>query len=159
MHHISATSFEESLLDTIHFFLKSPPHAAHLDDPSNIELIIRGDGFPVGKKHAIFLIFTLNFRVLGKTLGFNLSINLAEVDESNQVEVYAALKANLDEVDTISCDGVFNCNQANLFRQESTMGEMRLGCICFLAFSLTRKSGHASSVGGFVELSMILKQE
>lgn len=104
----SKNSFGWSLLDALHFFLQSPPHTAHLSDPNELEIIIRGDGFPVGGKHAIFLIVTLgNFGILGKTLGFNLPINLAEVDESNREEVYEALKRNLEEAESISASKVF----------------------------------------------------
>lgn len=89
-------SFAFQLEQAIQFFLDHKAYSTHIADKNNLEIIIRGDGFPVGGKHAIFLIVTLgNFGPLGKCIGFNLPINVAEVDESNLEEVRAALQGNL----------------------------------------------------------------
>jgi hypothetical protein len=103
---MSNNSYGWDVKECIRFLLRTPAFARHIADPSCLEIIVRGDGFPVGGKHAIFLVVTLgNFGVLGKSIGFNMPINLAEVDEGNREEVRAALQDNLAACGELARDG------------------------------------------------------
>ena len=83
-------------LDLLRFIFLSQTYMEHVEDPLHIELIVRGDGLPVGSSHAVFLVAMLgNFGILGKTLGFNFPLNLAEVSEKNRAKVRLALLENL----------------------------------------------------------------
>lgn len=100
-------SFALQLKHAIEFFFKTPAYSQYIADPSNLEIIIRGDGFPVGGKHAVFLLVTLgNFGIRSKCLAFNLPINVAEIDEKNRPAVKQAFKDNLkfaNEINKTKC--------------------------------------------------------
>jgi hypothetical protein len=99
----STNSYSWNALDALKFLHSNPAYKEHIQDPNNLELIVRGDGFPVGGKHAIFLIMTLgNFGVLGKSVAFNIPLNLAEVSEKNHAGVRAALAGNLNVLAKLS---------------------------------------------------------
>ena len=85
--------------DCIKFICRSEVYMEQMQDPHHLEIIVRGDGLPVGGNHACFLLLTLgNFGILSKCLGFNFPINIAEVDEKNREEVRLAFQHNMDKL-------------------------------------------------------------
>jgi len=67
-----------------------------IKNPHKIELIIRGDGLPLGEGEACFLLLTLgNFGPLCKCLFFNFVISLALISEKNREDVRTAFAENL----------------------------------------------------------------
>lgn len=47
LHRTGNNSFAYKLEDAIRFFFKYEAYAKHIKNPSNLEVIIQGDGFPV----------------------------------------------------------------------------------------------------------------
>ena len=68
-------------------------YSQFLQNPQHAEIIIRGDGLPVGGRKACFLIATLkNYDLLSKCVAFNFVINLAEV---NNTPAFAVILINV----------------------------------------------------------------
>jgi hypothetical protein len=92
--------------DVLKFITSNEIYSNYISDKENLNIIIRGDGGPVGGGHFIFMIMTLdNFGILSKSLEFNFLINLAEVNEKNREEVRAAFLKNLDTIDMWKKEG------------------------------------------------------
>ncbi len=66
----------------------SETYFRYMQHPEKLKIIVRGDGIPVGGRHASFIVATLgNFDVLSKCIGFNFPINIVEVNEKHQEDV------------------------------------------------------------------------
>lgn len=77
----------------INYLLKSPFYSLFIEDPDNLEIIIRGDGFKVGKQPYTFLLASLgNFGMLSKCIIFNFVVNLAAVKESETEDLRTAFE-------------------------------------------------------------------
>lgn len=66
------------------YVLSSPFYSNFIEDPDNIEIILRGDGFRAGKQDCTFWLATLgNFGMLSKCTVFNFVVNLAFLEEKD----------------------------------------------------------------------------
>lgn len=92
-----------SVREWLEFVLQSPVYLSQLKTPQELEIIIRGDGFPVGGKHASFVIASLgNFGQLSQCLAFNFPLVLAEVDEKNRSAIREVFAETFAELNAIS---------------------------------------------------------
>lgn len=92
-------SYAWDVEDCLRFIVGNPAYTQHMHELEDLEIIIRGDGLPVGSRHASFLLLSLgNFGKLSKCLAFNFPINLAEMDEKNREAVRLAFQRNLDKL-------------------------------------------------------------
>lgn len=74
----------------------TPAYFNTMKNPLRLEIIIRGDGFPIGGGHACFLLAALgNCEEMSKCLSFNFPINIAAISEKNRERVRQAFAANL----------------------------------------------------------------
>ncbi len=90
----------------LQFMFSSKTYFGYMQHPEELEIIVRSDGIPVGRRHASFLVATLgNFDVLSKCIGFNFPINIAEVNEKNREDVREAFRANLEILNNWSLMG------------------------------------------------------
>jgi hypothetical protein len=95
-----------SPLACLQFIMKKEQYSKYIDTPLDLEVIVRGDGLPVGGSHASFLLLTLgNFGKLGKCLSFNFIIALAEVNEKNQDGIRSSFASTMDQLNRWSRDG------------------------------------------------------
>lgn len=64
----------------IRWICTQPFYQQFIEDPENLEVIVRGDSAKIGGKKASFLLLTLrNFGVFSKCPAFNFIVNLTEV--------------------------------------------------------------------------------
>lgn len=99
-------SYMVDVEEWLRFIYLSCTYFSCLIDPFNLELIVRGDGFPVGDGHAVFMIVTCgNFGGCSKCLGFNFPINLAAISEKNREKVRKAFLLNLIKLNLWSATG------------------------------------------------------
>lgn len=77
----------------LNYVTKSPFYSLFIEDPNNLEIILRGDGFKAGKQPYTFLLTSLgNFGILSKCVLFNFVINLAAVEESSVEDLRTAFE-------------------------------------------------------------------
>lgn len=82
--------------DMMAFIYSNETYAKYLEEPRNVELIVRGDGMSVGSNPSCFLICTLgNFGIYSKTLWFNFPICIMNFSEKDREAVCKAAEANL----------------------------------------------------------------
>lgn len=90
----------------IKFLFENETYSKYIDDPTNLEIICRADGFPCAEGHASFMIVTLgNFGPLSKCLAFNFPIVLAEVNEKHRLQLRQAFRETVDALNTWQRNG------------------------------------------------------
>lgn len=87
----------------LQYICESPNYRQYFKQDKFLEIIVRGDGMPVGGKKSCFLLVTLgNFEEKSKCLGFNFPVNLAEVDDKNREAVRIAFHHNIKLLNTMA---------------------------------------------------------
>lgn len=77
----------------LNYVLASPFYSLFIENPNDLEIIIRGDGFKSGKQPYTFLLASLgNFGMLSKCIIFNFVVNLAAVSESSTEDLRTAFE-------------------------------------------------------------------
>lgn len=106
------TSHRWPVLDWIRFLYNNEVYHSGMENPHDLELIIRGDGFPVAaNRHACFLMGTFgNFGPLSQCLAFNFPLVLAEVNEKSRNKVRQAFSETLKELNELQKIGFVRIN-------------------------------------------------